>query len=185
MGDSSGLHCWSHRPTEGAGSTSQNIQFVHTPNVIVMLNENDFSFRIIPIDGRPLERSSRPVPLGDSIGRWEGDTLVVEVTNIQQRNFRNELWSPGLRLVERWTRPDAKTVENDLVIEDPKFLTAPWAQPRVRREKLTYEAVLESYCVQDESLDKINARSGTRNVDGYYQESKPKQESEQKKERAR
>lgn len=155
--DTSGLHCMPTAPPDGGMHPGMNVQMVHTPNVIVMINEYMNNFRIIPIDGRPLERSTRPTLQGDSIGHWAGDTLVVEVTNFKPRGFRNEFWSDSLRIIERWTRPDAKTLEYESVVDDPKILTGLWKKPKVRRGKMSYDIVQENYCSQDETLSTINS----------------------------
>jgi hypothetical protein len=81
--------------------------------------------RIVPLDGR-LHLSPRIRHwLGDSRGRWEGDTLVVETTNFSEKtNYRGA--SSGLRLVERFTRLDANRMDYRFTVEDPTTFTKPF-----------------------------------------------------------
>jgi hypothetical protein len=81
--------------------------------------------RIIPVDGSPHLPPSIRQRFGDSRGRWEGNTLVVDVTNFSPKSdFMGA--RDNLHLVERWTRIDAKTLEYAVTIEDPTRWTRPW-----------------------------------------------------------
>jgi hypothetical protein len=88
-------------------------------------------FRIIPTDGRPHVGNGIRQWLGDSRGKWEGNTLVVETTNFADKTHYR--WStpwrasrPTLRLVERFTRLDADTIDYRVTIEDPTMFVRPW-----------------------------------------------------------
>ncbi len=102
---------------------NNNVQIFQTPGYVVILNEMIHDARIIPTDGRP--HGTIPRWTGDSRGRWEGDTLVVETIN-----FRRETSLPGssaaTRLVERFTRVDPKTVRYEFTVTDPTTYTRPW-----------------------------------------------------------
>jgi hypothetical protein len=81
--------------------------------------------RVIPISAAPHAAPTIRQWWGDSRGRWEGDTLVVDVTNFNaKRNFQGS--RENLHLVERWTRVDAKTLEYVVTLEDPTTWTKPW-----------------------------------------------------------
>jgi hypothetical protein len=81
--------------------------------------------RIIPVDGRPHLPQSIRERFGDSRGRWEGNTLVVDVTNFGPKtDFRGS--RENLHLIERWTRTDANTLEYSVTIEDGTTWTKPW-----------------------------------------------------------
>ena len=82
--------------------------------------------RTIPLNGGPHLPQSIRERFGDSRGHWEGNTLVVDVTNFSPKSdFMGA--RENLHLVERWTRPDAKTLEYSVTIEDPTTWTKPWA----------------------------------------------------------
>jgi hypothetical protein len=106
------------------GSYNNNVQIVQTPGQVVIINEMIHNARIIPTDGRPhttLQQWS-----GDSRGRWEGDTLVVETMR-----FRRETSLPGstadTRLVERFTRIDGDSIKYEFTVSDPNSYTQPWS----------------------------------------------------------
>ncbi len=141
------------------------VQLVSAPGFLLMLNEGLGTFRIIPIvgeNGRPPSEPRKPSFLGSSVGRWEGDTLVVEVTNFNGKpwlgparppNQLPQTSSDALRIVERWSRPDAQVFEYRVVVEDPKMLTGPWTGPADRRGMMPYDTVQESLCFLDPELD--------------------------------
>ena len=90
-------------PRLAAGAYNANIQIFQTPDHVVILHEQIHEARIIPIGNRPHVPSSLQLWLGDSRGRWEGDTLVVETTNFSAKtNFRGS--TDGLKMVERIRR---------------------------------------------------------------------------------
>ena len=105
-------------------------KIVQRPNEIVFLYDDVSGnfFRIIPTDGRPHRDDSEASHLGDAVGRWEGDALVVETVN-----FNGETWltddgsfhTPSLRVVERLTR-DADTLTWQATAYDPEVLAEPW-----------------------------------------------------------
>ena len=95
------------------------------------------------------------------MGHWEGDTLVIEVTNFNGNPWLGGAQPPlrppqtssdGLRVIERWSRPDGRTLEFQAVVEDPKMLTGAWTGPVHRRELLPYDMIGESICVYDPEL---------------------------------
>jgi hypothetical protein len=111
-------------------------QIVQTPGYVVILHEMIHEARIIPVDGRPhLDKSIR-LWTGDPRGHWEGDTLVVETTNFNDKGWiatnaasgriRGVPHSEALHLVERFTRVDADTINYQVTIEDPNVYTRPW-----------------------------------------------------------
>jgi hypothetical protein len=162
MVDSPAYRCWP--PSPAIGSMSQVIQLVSAPGYLVLINEHGGNFRIVPIasepDGPP-SGSRRPSFQGASVGHWAGDTLVIEVTNFNGNPWLGGAQPPlrppqtssdALRIVERWSRPDGRTLEFQAVIEDPKMLTGAWTGPVHRRELLPYDMIGESLCVYDPEL---------------------------------
>jgi hypothetical protein len=111
-------------PMTGRGYNS-SFQFVQTPNYVVIHMEMMHDARIIPLDGRPHVRSGSGGYMGDSRGRWEGNTLVVETTNLKGgREIQTA--SPNVRLTERFTRVDAETLQYEFTVNDPETWTRPW-----------------------------------------------------------
>jgi hypothetical protein len=110
-------------PPMTPGAYNNNFQLFQTPEYVVILNEMVHNARIVPIDGRPHGTIRQWV--GDSRGRWEGDTLVVDTTNFRRETtFSNS--SANLHLVERFTRLNADTLRYEVTIEDPTTWTKPW-----------------------------------------------------------
>ncbi|HTS48104.1 MAG TPA: hypothetical protein VMH05_09175 [Bryobacteraceae bacterium] len=124
----------SERCIIGFGSTSgppmlpvlynNNYQIVQTPGYVMILVEMVHDIRVIRINGTHKPASVRQL-LGDSIGHWEGDTLVVDTTNFTgQTRFRGS--SENLHVIERFTRVDANTILYKATIDDPATYTKQW-----------------------------------------------------------
>jgi hypothetical protein len=101
------------------------------PGYVVIRNEMIHETRSIPLDGRPHVGSAIHQYLGDSRGRWEGDTLVIETTNFNGKvgitmNGNANLTSPSLRIVERLTRVGPDTIQYEATVDDPKTWIRPW-----------------------------------------------------------
>jgi hypothetical protein len=122
------------------GPYNNNLQIVQTPHAVVLLTEMIHDARIVPMDGRPhLPGDIRPW-LGDSRGRWQGDTLVVETTNFSDRtSFRGS--DRHLRLIERFSLQNQRTLMYEFTLDDPTAFTQPWtvALPMARTEDQIYE----------------------------------------------
>ena len=104
---------------------NNNWNILQTPGYVVIFQEMIHDARIIPLDGRPHIGAGIRQWLGDSRGRWEGDTLVVETTNFNgKHNFNGS--REGLRLVERITRVDADNLDWQWTLEDPSVWSRPW-----------------------------------------------------------
>lgn len=86
-------------------------------------------WRIIWMDGRKHPADPNPTYLGDSIGHWEGDTLVVDVVGFNERTWLDAAGHPHgekLHVIERYTRPNMNTLRLEATIEDPDYYTRPW-----------------------------------------------------------
>jgi hypothetical protein len=84
---------------------------------------------VIYTDGRPHRKNWEPSLLGDSIGRWDGDTLVIETVNLTDRTWLDDhgnRHSDALKVTERWRRVSANQLSYEETIDDPKFYTKPW-----------------------------------------------------------
>ena len=108
-----------------SGGYNNNVQLFQAQGYVVLLNEMIHDIRIIHLDGRPHLPAHVRSWLGDSRGRWEGDTLVVETKNFSgKRSFRGS--SESMNVVERFTRVDADTVAYAFTVDDPPTWTRPW-----------------------------------------------------------
>jgi hypothetical protein len=111
-------------------------QIIQIPGAVVMVFEMIHETRIIPIDGRPKLGASIRQWNGEPRGHWEGETLVVESTNYNNKGsiatsaatgrIRGIPQSEALHVVERFTRTDANTIDYRVTIEDPKVYSKPW-----------------------------------------------------------
>jgi hypothetical protein len=111
-------------PVRSSGYNNNN-QIVQTPGYVAMLQEQIHEVRIIPLDGRPHLGDGLRLWLGDSRGRWEGSTLVVETTNFNDRtNYQGS--GANRHVVERFTRVDADTLRYEFTVTDPTVWTRSW-----------------------------------------------------------
>jgi hypothetical protein len=130
-------------------------KIVQTPREIVVLYEANGNTRQILTDGRPLP-NNEPTPwwYGYSVGRWDGDTLVVETTG-----FRDDVWldvegspltSTG-KMTERWRRVKFGLIQIDITIEDPKAYTKPFTV-RVNHQLMPDSALMEFVCEERDAV---------------------------------
>jgi hypothetical protein len=107
------------------GGYNQNMQVVQTRDHVVMVTEMVHTARIVPLDGRPRLNDRIRHWSGDARGHWEGDTLVIETTNFnEKRGWRGA--TANMKLIERLTRLDADTLEYKYTVIDPETWTSPW-----------------------------------------------------------
>jgi hypothetical protein len=105
------------------------MQFVQTPKQIVILYEYFNVFRLIPLDEKKHPDDLEPSFLGHSIGRWDGDTLVVDIVGFNDKGWvlsGGVFHSDALHVVERYTRVDYDTINYEATIDDPKVFTQPF-----------------------------------------------------------
>jgi len=130
---------------------NNNYQFFQTPDHVVILQEHIHDVRYVPLDGRPHLPATIRQYAGDSRGHWDGDTLVVETTNIREAFIRR--WnlpqhsmgrgdlSGQVTLVERFTRTGPDTLDYQFTVDDPETWTLPWsgALPMARTDGPIHE----------------------------------------------
>ena len=119
---------------------NNNVQLVQMSGYVVILNEMIHSARIVDLSGRPHRPQTMRFLTGDSIGRWDGDTLLVDTTNFSiEGGFRGA--SANLHLVERFTRVDRETLRYEFTVDDPATWTRPWSAsiPMTRTDELMFE----------------------------------------------
>ena len=122
------------------GPYNNNMQLFQTRDSVVISNEMIHEHRMVPLDGRPHIGQSLRQWMGDARGRWEGDTLIVETTNFNNKQeFRGA--TEGLRLVERFTRVDAETIDYQFTASDSATWLKPWtaAVPLMKMSDHMYE----------------------------------------------
>ena len=105
------------------------MQILQVPGAVVILYESNHSYRVIPLDGRPHPPAPVKLWMGDSRGRWEGNTLVVDVTNFNEETWldsHGSFHSDALHVVERWTPAGPDRIDYSVTLEDPKMFTRPW-----------------------------------------------------------
>jgi len=125
---------------------------VHTPRLLVLLNEVNAMYRQIFIDGRPLPADPNPSWTGSSTASWDGDTLFVRTNG-----FRDGLWldmagSPmtdAAKMTERIRRPNFGTLEVQITIDDPKAYTRPWTVT-MNQEIWVDTELVDEFCLENE-----------------------------------
>jgi hypothetical protein len=133
-------------------------KFIQTRDVLVILYEASMGQRQIFLDGRALPKQGEPQPwwYGYSVGRWDGDTLVVE-----SNNFRNDQWldiigtpmTDAARVTERFRRVNYGRMEVDITIDDPKAYTRPWTVRHVQ-QIVPDEELIEFVCLENQRFGK-------------------------------
>jgi len=123
---------------------------VQTPDFVVFLHER-VAWRIIPLKNRPHLPDNMRLWQGDSIGHWDGDTLIVETTNLNGKQWLNEVGdviSYAATVVERFTPVGANRIAYEATVSDPVVFTRPWtiAMPLRRNPK---GELLEVACLED------------------------------------
>ena len=145
-------------PPMVSSAYNNNVQILQTPDHVVIVNEMVHNARIVPLDGRPhgvLRQYS-----GDSRGRWEGDTLVVETKNFLRETSLGGS-SQDTYLVERFRRINSDTVMYEFTVEDPNGFTRPWSamMPLRRTDDLLYE-----YACHEGNIGLAGILAGARNL---------------------
>ena len=109
-------------------NSARKAKIVQTPGLLLMLDE-DLTYRQIFLDGRTLETAPNPSWMGYSVGRWEGDTLDVDSFGFNDRTWLDRDGHPhseALRMTERYRRPDFGHMQIEITLNDPKVYARPW-----------------------------------------------------------
>ena len=125
---------------------------VQMPGVTFMLYERDTTYRQVYTDGRKLPKDPQPSWLGYSVGKWDGETLVVDTTGFNDRGWldaRAHTHSEALHLTERFHRLDFGHMEVQLTINDPETYTMPFTI-KLKQHLLPDTDLLESFCAENE-----------------------------------
>ena len=140
---------------------NNTFQIFQSPGYVVISVEMIHSARVIPVDGRlPLGKTLRQW-LGDSRGRWEGNTLVVETTNFRSDDgvVYGDADPETFRIVERFTRVDPNTINYTFTVEDPRTWTKPWTAmiPWNKTDDQLYQ-----YACHEDNYDMVHMLAGAR-----------------------
>jgi len=157
--DDPALRCM---PSVGGPPQTNIFQLVQTPRLVVLLQETYHGFRVIPTEpGRAHSDTQPPAYWGDSIGRWDGDTLVVDVVNFNDRNWISpqgivSFHSDALHVIERYRRVAANALEVEKTYDDPKVLIRPWVDKKLYR-LAPFDQVMEAMCTGTETAALMEA----------------------------
>ena len=127
-------------------------KILETPGLIAMLYERDTTYRQIHTDGRGLPQDPQPSWLGYSVGKWLGDTFVVETNGLNNRGWldaRGHTHSDALRITERFHRRDFGHMEVRLTFNDPQTYSRPFSVT-LQQRLVPDSDLLESYCAENE-----------------------------------
>jgi hypothetical protein len=144
------------------GFYNHNYHILQTPAYVAIVVEMIHDARIIPVDGRPHLNKDLRQWLGDPRGHWEGDTLVVETTNLNDKVFERAAaigFGGNMRMVERFRRIDADTIDYQFTVNDATTFTRPWtvAAPMTKVQGPLYE-----YACHEGNYAVAHALSGSR-----------------------
>ena len=116
-------------------------EIIQKPGYVIILSSEVGNFhRIIPTDGRPHVGPNARFWFGNSRGRWEGDTLVVEITNLNGRGWfdtAGNFFTENTKMTERWRLVDPNIIDYSVTIEDPTIYTRPWTMNFPKRREGT------------------------------------------------
>ena len=145
-----------------ADLTQQPIEIVQTSDEVYIFYEQDHSWRQVYMDGRAVPDAPDSSYLGYSVGKWDGDTLVVDTVGLNDKAWLDAAGHPhsdAMHVVERIRRTSPDSLQMSLTIEDPKAYTRTWTSvPRMFQLKRGYE-LTEDYCVAPDSLGPRKAAS--------------------------
>jgi len=131
-------------------NTPEPMQLMQSDTYLAFLFEQNSWFTVAPIDGRK-HRDGIATWFGDSVGRWEGDTLVIDTSNFNGRTRLDTVGHPHsdqLHLVQRFARPDLGHITHEMIIEDPKTFTKPWKVTRTLTLRPDWE-MMEYSCEEN------------------------------------
>jgi hypothetical protein len=127
-------------------------KYVQTPQLLVILDESTTGFRQIFLDGRPLPEDPQPSWNGYSVGRWDGDTLVVNTNGLRDGLWLDRNGSPmsdAAKVTERFHRLNYGNLQIEVTVDDPKAYTAPWTV-LLNQYLMINTELLEDICLDNE-----------------------------------
>jgi hypothetical protein len=143
-------------------------EIVQTPGRVFMFFEEQHIWRTVWADGRPLPKDPDPSYLGYAVSRWEGDTFVVDTIGFNDKQWADPYGNPRseqMRLTERYRRLNHDTLEQQVIIDDPKSYTKPWVSPPKLYKLEPGWEIAEWFCVAEEDKsydDTVRKPAGVR-----------------------
>jgi hypothetical protein len=131
-------------------NTPEPMQFMQSDSYLSFLFEQNSWFTVVPIDGRK-HRDGIATWFGDSVGHWEGDTLVVDTVNFNGKTRLDTIGHPHsdqLHLTQRFSRPDLGHISYEVIVDDPKTFTRPWKNTRTLTLRPDWE-MMEYSCEEN------------------------------------
>ena len=131
-------------------------EFVQNAHVLAILNGYPGTFRVIPTDGGPHPVDPDPTWMGDSVGHWEGDTLVVDTVGFNDKTeISGYRHTEALHIVERFSRPDFNTVDYEATMDDPNVFVKPWTVKKVFQLRTDMTKADEFVCESNRDYSKF------------------------------
>jgi hypothetical protein len=135
-----------------AGQTEYPFEIVQTPNRLAFLFESNNIFHVVPLDGRDHPKDFIPDWLGNSVGKWEEDTLVIDTIGFNGKTYIDTAHHPSsdaLHVVERISYIDSQHLSYEVIWEDPKMYTKPIKNTRVFSRMKPGEELMEYWCMEN------------------------------------
>lgn len=149
--DHPGVRCWPSGIPEKL-SIPDGLKVVHSPDLLLFLYESRTIYRQVFTDGRPLPPPDvQPTWMGYSIGRWDGDTMVVDTIGSNGKTWLDMRGLPAteaLHVIERYSRPTVGRIDIEVTIDDPKAYTRPW-KVNLQWTLLPDTDLIESICEEN------------------------------------
>ena len=158
--DRPSARCIPHGVPDEVAVAGYPFKILQTPGLVIILYEEFEHFRQIFTDGRALPKDPNPTLLGYSIGRWEGDDLIVDTAGFSDVSWLDDPGHPhteALHVTERFHRPDFGHLEIRVTIDDPKTYTRPWSA----NESFTFlpdTEILENICENEKDVRHLVGR---------------------------
>jgi hypothetical protein len=133
-------------------------KIIQAPQVIAILFEAYNQYRQILMDGRPLPEPSQPADHGYSVGRWEGNTLVVETSGFNDQGWLDMNGHPQsetTHITERYTRRNVGHIDLEVTVEDPKAYTRPWTVKLAGLDLMADEELIEAICENEKDYSHL------------------------------
>ena len=133
------------------------LKFVHSPNLLVVLNEMNAGYRQVFTDGRPLPRDPNPSWQGYSSATWSGDTLVIDTIGLRDDtwiDWNGSVLTQAARVREEIRRPDFGHLEITATVDDPKAYTRPWTVTLKQRIVVDTD-LIDEICLENEKFEEV------------------------------